>query len=84
MVPCWAAVMPRGIFFLEVRTQFSHVETLIKRSPGTQSVTCSHTWCHGHLQLLSLLASLGKMGATGAKRILSSFEETFKCRQHTE
>lgn len=35
MVPCWDAVMPRGIFFLEVGTQFSHFETL----PAAVSVT---------------------------------------------
>lgn len=29
MVPRWGAVMPGGIFFLEVRTQFSHAEALI-------------------------------------------------------
>lgn len=29
MVPCWDAGKPRGIFFLEVGTQFNYIETLI-------------------------------------------------------
>lgn len=45
-----------------------HCHLRAEWSSRTQSAVCSHTWRHGHMQLIPLLTLLREMGTMGAKK----------------